>query len=192
VLQKLFVSSDATVRAAAAETCSHGIFGEATSAALGKLLADPSPQVRNAVFRAIASYANWRSPAAQQVLIQRATDKSLDLDARLDAADALGQAVKLQAAGVPQDPPMFRALVSLLDEREKNEPLRAAAFIACSDSPISSGLRRRAISSGWRMGEVAGQDHNRTGWRRDLLPRLRSGRQQPHGRGTGGSILRWG
>src|SRR3954470_860876 len=130
VLQKLFVSSDATVRTAAAETCSHGIFGEATSAALGKLLADPSPQVRNAAFRAIASYANWRSPAAQQVLIQRATDKNLDLDARLDAADALGQAVKLQAAGVPQDPPMFKALVSLLDEKEKNAPLHAAAFIA--------------------------------------------------------------
>jgi TPR repeat protein/predicted esterase len=130
VLQKLFVSSDATVRAAAAETCSRGIFSEATSAALGKLLADPSPQVRNAAFRAIASYANWRSPAAQQALIQRATDKSLDIDARLDAADALGQAVKLQAAGAPQDPPMFRALASLLDEREGNEPLRAAAYIA--------------------------------------------------------------
>jgi hypothetical protein len=130
VLQRLFVSTDASVRAAAAETCSHGIFGEATSAALGKLLADPAPQVRGAALRAIASYANWRSPAAQQVLIRRATDKSLDLDARLDAADGLGQAVRLQAAGVPQDPPMFRALVSLLREREKNEPLAAAAYIA--------------------------------------------------------------
>src|SRR3954447_2964818 len=130
VLQKLFVSSDASVRAAAAESCSHGIFGEATSAALGRLLADPSPQVRNAALRATASYANWRSPAAQQVLIQRATDPSLDLDARLDAADGLVQAVKLQAAGVQQDPPMFKALVTLLNEREKNEPLRAAAYIA--------------------------------------------------------------
>ena len=80
------------------------------------------------LYRAIASYANWRSQAAQQVLIQRATDKSLDLDARLDAADALGQAVKLQAAGVQQDPPMFRALVALLSE--ENEPLRAVAFLA--------------------------------------------------------------
>ena len=62
VLEKLFVSSDAGVRAAAAETCNHGIFGEATTAALGKLLADPSPQVRNAAYRAMASYANWRSP----------------------------------------------------------------------------------------------------------------------------------
>ena len=38
ILQKLFTSSDAEVRAAAAETCNHGIFGEATTAALTKLL----------------------------------------------------------------------------------------------------------------------------------------------------------
>jgi hypothetical protein len=115
---------------AAAETCNYGIYGEATTAALTKLLGDPSPRVRSAALRATASYANWRYQPAQQALIKRATDKSLDMDARLDAADALAQAVKLQAGGVPQDPPMFKALVSLLSEREKNEPLHAAAFIA--------------------------------------------------------------
>jgi TPR repeat protein len=103
-------------------------FGEATTAALGKLIADSSPEVRNAALRALASYANWRSAVAQQVLIEGATDNSLDLDARLDAADGLDQAVKLQATGVQQDPPMFRALVSLLSEKE--EPLRAVAFLA--------------------------------------------------------------
>jgi TPR repeat protein len=128
VLEKLFLSGDAGVRAAAAETCNHGIFGEATTAALGKLLGDPSSQVRNAAYRAMASYANWRSPAAQQILIQRATDRSLAVDARLDAADGLAQAVKLQATGVQQDPPMFQALVGLLSE--ENEPLRAVAFLA--------------------------------------------------------------
>jgi TPR repeat protein len=128
VLQKLFLSSEAGVRAAAAETCSYGVYGEATSAALGKLAADPSPQVRDAALRALASYANWRSQAAQQILIRRATDKSLDLDSRLAAADGLAQAVKLQAAGVQQDPPMFEALVGLL--AEKDEPLRAVAFLA--------------------------------------------------------------
>jgi TPR repeat protein len=76
----------------------------------------------------MASYANWRSQAAQQILIQRATDRSLDLDARLDAADGLAQAVKLQATGVQQDPPMFQALVGLLSEEQ--EPLRAVAFLA--------------------------------------------------------------
>jgi TPR repeat protein len=130
VLQRLFQSSDAKVRLAAAETCNYGIYGDATTAALTRLLGDPSPQVRNAARRATASYANWRYQPAQQALIQRATDKTLDMDARLEAADALGESVRLQAAGVPQDPPMFRALVSLLSEREKNEPLRAAAYVA--------------------------------------------------------------
>jgi hypothetical protein len=74
--------------------------------------------VRNAAPRALASYANWRSQAAQQVLIQRATDQSLTADARVDAADGLVQAVKLQAAGVQQDPPMFRAL-DRVAERKK-------------------------------------------------------------------------
>ena len=128
VLQRLFVSSDAGVRAAAGETCSHGIFGETTTVALGKLVADPSPKVRSAALRALASYANWRSRAAQQVLIQRATDQSLDLDSRPDAADGLAQAVNLQTTGVQQDQPMFRSLVGLLSEKE--EPLKAVAFLA--------------------------------------------------------------
>jgi hypothetical protein len=128
VLEKLFLSSDAGVRAAAAETCNHAIFGETTTRALGKLLDDPSSRVRNAASRAMASYANWRSQAAQQILIQRATDRSLGIDARLDAADGLAQAVQLQAIGVQQDPPMFQALVTLLGE--KSEPLRAVAFLA--------------------------------------------------------------
>ena len=119
MLQKLFHSSDATVRLAAAETCRYGIYGEATTAALTRLLGDPFPQVRNAALRATASYGNWRYQPAQQALFQRAADQSLDLDARLDAADGLVQAVKLQAAGVPQDPPMFKALVSLLHEKTK-------------------------------------------------------------------------
>jgi HEAT repeat protein/Sel1 repeat-containing protein len=154
VLQKLFQSSDPDVRLDAAETCNHGIYGEATTAALVKLLGDPSPEVRNAALRATASYANWRYGPAQQALIERATDESLDVDARLDAADGLVQAVKLQAAGVPQDPPMFKALIRLLDERGKNEPLRAAAYIALA--PIrpyiigGSGAGQFPPDGGWQ------------------------------------------
>ncbi len=155
VLEKLFVSSDAGVRAAAAETCNHGIFGEATTAALGKLLADPSPEVRNATLRALASYANWRSAAAQHALIRRATDQSLDLDARLDAADGLAQAVKLQATGVLQDPPMFRALISLTSE--KDEPLQAVALLALA--PI-----RRYIVGGADEGQFPPEE----GWEKWL------------------------
>jgi len=128
ILEKLFRSSDAEVRAAAAETCSYGIFGETTTRALGNLLDDSSVKVRTAASRALAAYANWRSAAAEQILVRRSLDHSLSLEARLDAADDLAQAVQLQAAGVPQDPAMFQALVSLL--KEKDEPLRAVAFLA--------------------------------------------------------------
>src|SRR5688572_23243698 len=38
ILQKLFESKDANIRAAAAETCTHGIFGATTTAALTKLV----------------------------------------------------------------------------------------------------------------------------------------------------------
>ncbi len=63
---------------------------------------------------------------------------------------------KLQASGVQQDPPMFQALVSLLDE--KAEPLRAVAFIALQrrfDRTLPgvprrvSFLPRVAGKSGW-------------------------------------------
>ena len=103
-------------------------FSEATTAALGKLLDDPSPSARNAAYRGLGLYANWRSPAARQILIQRAADKTLDSVARIDAADGFTQAVKLQASGVQQDPPMFRALVGLLSD--VNEELRTVAFLA--------------------------------------------------------------
>jgi TPR repeat protein len=130
ILQKLFASSDATVRAAAAETCRHGVFGDATTAALAKLLNDPSESVRGPALRALTSYADWRYQPAQQALIALATDKNADVQAREDAADAIAQAIKLQATGLKQDPPMFKALVSLLKEHGKTQPLYDIAFMA--------------------------------------------------------------
>jgi len=170
VLQRLFVSSDAGVRAAAAETCSHGIFGEATTAALGKLAADSSPKVRNAALRALASNANWRSEAAQQVLMQRATDQSLSADARVDAADGLAQAVKLQAAGVQQDPPMFRALVALLrDQNEEVRNMATAILLPVRDSaykPEAGNTDRNARSAAWLKWLVE-IETKETGYRKD-------------------------
>src|SRR4030095_5652992 len=81
-LQKLFESKDANVRAAAAETCSRGLFGEATVASLAKRTADPSAKVRQNAIRALGITANWRSQAAQQALIQLAIDKSANLEDR--------------------------------------------------------------------------------------------------------------
>jgi TPR repeat protein len=150
VLQKLFDSKDANVRAAAAETCRHGIFGQATTAALAKLAADPSIKVRRSAVRALAMYANWRYAPAQQALIQMAVDKSADPLDRLNATDAIGYAVRLQVKGIRQDPPMFHALVSLL--QEKDEPVRstAAGILAPIYEPAAEGAqRRRSPEGGW-------------------------------------------
>ena len=160
VLQKLFNSKNVELRAAAAETCSHGLFGEATVAALAKRLADPAAKVRQAAIRALAVHANWRSPAAQQALIQLATDKSADAGDRLSAVDALGQAVKLQVKGVRQDPPMFQALVSLL--ADKDEPVRstAAVILAPLYQPGDGTPSRKAPAGGWQqwLDEIAAKE----------------------------------
>ena len=150
--------------------------------------------MRNAALRATASYANWRSPAAQQILIQRATDKSLDLDARLDAADGLAQAVKLQAAGVQQDPPMFRALVGLLNARERMN--------RCVRRRLSLSLRFASISSGApTAGSFLQMAGGRSGWTRSRPNRPATGsitafaaRPAAATRGTDsrGSVLRRG
>jgi TPR repeat protein len=150
VLQKLFESKDANVRAAAAETCRHGIFGEATAAALAKLATDASIKVRRSAVGALAMYANWRYTPAQQGLIQLATDKGADSLDRLNATDAIGYAVRLQVKGVPQDPPMFQALVSLL--QDKDEPVRSTAAGVLAPLYESAGegaQRRRAPEGGW-------------------------------------------
>lgn len=127
VVQKLLDSENVNVRAAAAETCVYAIFSEDTMAALGKKLADPSAKVRRSAIRALALNANWRSLAAQQALINLATnpDKAVDPNDRVSAADAIVQAVRLQLRGVRQDPPMFKALVALLED--SNEELRVMA-----------------------------------------------------------------
>ena len=87
--------------------------------------------MRNAL-RALTSYANWRYQPAQEALIQQATDKNAAIGTRESAADAIAQAMKLQAAGVRQDPPMFKALVSLLSERRPNASLHDIALLPCS------------------------------------------------------------
>jgi hypothetical protein len=150
VLLKLFESPDARVRAAAAETCRHGIFGDRTTAALAKLTRDSSPHVRRAAIRALAMYANWRYPSAQSALLELAIDKSADPVDRLNATDAIGYALRFQVKGFRQDPPLFRALVSLLQDKE--EPVRstAAGILAPvyefgGDGP----QRKRAPEGGW-------------------------------------------
>src|SRR5262249_26515237 len=115
VVRKLLDDKSPQVRAAAAETCRHAIFGEATITALAGKLADPSPEVRRTAIRTLAANANWRSEAAQHALIELVA-KAADPGDRVDAVDALGHAVRYQVKGVHQDPPLFRALVPLLND----------------------------------------------------------------------------
>jgi hypothetical protein len=72
-------------------------------------------------------YAQWRSEAAQKILIELAMnpEKVVDPADRVSAVDALGQAVRFQVKRVRQDPPMFQALVTLLND--KVEPIRVMA-----------------------------------------------------------------
>lgn len=150
VLQKLFQSKDENIRSAAAETGSHGLFGEATVAAMARLIGDSSAAVRLAAIRALGINANWRSQAAQQALIQLATSTSADLSDRISATDALGYAVRLQVRGVRQDPPMFAALVSLLSD--KNEPIRASANVILAPvyQPGAATPPLKAPAGGWQ------------------------------------------
>ena len=72
---------------------------------------------------------------------------------RLNAADAIGYAVRFQVKGVPQDPPLFQALVSLLQDKE--EPVRSTA--AGVLAPLyESGRRRPAADAALPM--VAGRN----------------------------------
>jgi TPR repeat protein len=152
ILQKLFESKDASVRAAAAKTCTRGIFGDSTTTALSRLVSDPTAKVRQAAIRALAMYANWRYEAAQKALIQAAIDKNADPLDRLNATDAIGSALRFQVKGVRQDPEMFKALVSLLQDTD--EPVRSTAsgILAPLYEPgiaVSGTPRRRAPEGGW-------------------------------------------
>ena len=150
LVQKLLDSEDANVRAAAAETCRHAIFNEATTVALTKKISDPSHKVRQAAIRALAMYADWRYESAQQTLIRLATDPNANALDRLDAADAIGYAVRFQVKGVRQDPPMFQALISLLQDKE--EPVRATASgtLAPLYEPSGHGEERvKSPAGGW-------------------------------------------
>lgn len=164
VVRQLLLSHDARVRAAAAEACGQARFGEETMTALGHHLWDRSPMVRKAAMASLASAANWRSEAAQQALIRYATDERLKAPARVDAVNALGQAVKLQVNGAQQDPPMFKALISLLDDDD--ERVRTASFAILSPlrpsdyRPADGETGRPAAIAGWQqwLGGITAQE----------------------------------
>ena len=81
----------------------------------------------------------------------------------MNATDAIGYAVRFQVKGVRQDPPMFQALVWLL--QEKDEPVRstAAGILAPIYEPAAAGAqRRRSPEGGWEkwLDEITAQYHD--------------------------------
>jgi hypothetical protein len=96
----------------------------------------------------------------------------------VSAADGIAAAVAFQAKGVQQDPPLFRALVSLLSERERNEPLHAVAYLALApvrDPSYRPGAtpENKAPPGGWQhwLDEITikqegdSADYRICGWR---------------------------
>jgi hypothetical protein len=172
VVERLLASTDAAVRAAAAETCAHAIFGEATTAVLGKALVDPEVKVRRAALKALAMYAEWRSEAAQNALIDLAThpEKAVDAADRISAVDALGYTVRFQVRGVRQDPPVFRALVGLLADKDEEVRVMAANILAPIRDPDFRGdagrPEKKTPAGGWPqwLDEITAKE---AGYRKD-------------------------
>jgi TPR repeat protein len=156
VVQKLLESPNADVRAAAAATCGHAVFDEATLEALGRHTTDRSAKVRQAAFHALAINANWRSDAAQRALVDAALhpERAIAEDDRVAAVDGISHAVRYQLLGARQDPPLFAALVALLTD--KNEELRtmAANILAPVRDPGFRGdlgrTEQKTPAGGWQ------------------------------------------
>lgn len=157
VVEKLLGSDKPDVRAAAAETCARGIFSESTLSALAKRTQDGSPKVRRTAIHALAIQANWRSAVAQRALIDLATGQlpAVDENDRVNAADGIVLAAKLQIRGARQDPELFKTLVVLLTD--KNEELRTMA--ANTLEPIRDSSFRGDLDRPERKEPNGGWDH---------------------------------
>ena len=143
-------------RTMAAASSRLAMFGNEADAAVAALLKDASKPARTAAFGALALQANWRYMPAQQALIATATDAAWDLTERGLAVDGIGTAVKLQIGGAFQDPPLFKALVALLDDPDLG--LRTKAFSILSPimmsgyKPDATAAARATRSCKWQTG----------------------------------------
>jgi HEAT repeats/Sel1 repeat len=132
VVQKLLASENPTVRAAAAETCRYAIFNEETISVLATKLKDDSPEVRRSAIHALAANANWRSDTAQHALVDLAVTpgQAITPEDRVGAVDGIVEAARLQINGARQDALLFKALVTLLDDKDEELHTMAANTLA--------------------------------------------------------------
>jgi hypothetical protein len=156
IVQKLLASDNPAVRAAAAETCRYAIFDEPTISVLATKVVDSSPKVRRAAIRALAYNANWRSETAQKALVDFALspEKALAPEDRVAAADGIAQAVRLQINGARQDPLLFQALITLLEDKDEELRTMATNTLAPIRDPEFRGdlgrPEQKAPEGGWQ------------------------------------------
>jgi len=143
-------SNDAT-RTMAAKSAGLALFGTDADTALAARLKDASSAVRTTTLQTLGLLANYRYMPAQNALIATATDTAWDLTERGLAVDGIGVAVKLQIGGAFQDPPLFKALVTLLDDADLT--LRTKAFAILS--PIMMSGYKPDATAAARQPEVA-------------------------------------
>ncbi len=128
----------------AIRACANTNCGEEAIAAIAKLPATPE------ILRVLAINANWRSQAAQGALIRLAQNNG---PYRVSAVDGLVNAMRLQVSGVKQDPPVFAALVGLLqDQDEELRTMANNALATIRDRDFRGDLGRkqnRGPVGGW-------------------------------------------
>jgi hypothetical protein len=151
VLPGLLSAQNETARVMAATSAGLSMFGNDADAALASRLDDPSAAVRKATLQALGVAANWRYLPAQTGLIDFATDTARDGTERALAVDGIGLALELQVGGSFQDPPLFQALITLLDDADLL--LRTKAFAILSHI-MQSGYQPEAPAAA-RQPEIA-------------------------------------
>lgn len=128
VMLEALASSDAALRAAAAQTTERTLYGLSVTGRLIELLRDTSEDVRAAAIRGLGRAANWRSAEAQAALTQMAQAADVSPTDRLRAIEAVGFASRLPLLGNCEDGALIWTLVRLLDD--ENPRVRGAAFAA--------------------------------------------------------------
>jgi hypothetical protein len=138
ILSAAFDQKAEDVRQLAAETAQKTLYGREIALELIKLTGDKVDAVKEAAYRALGTFANWRYEEAQQFLIQKAMKRSLKVEERRLAAEAITKACRLQLhAAAPEDKQMVWTLVFMLEDDDAN--VREVA-LACLKVAVKDGF----------------------------------------------------
>jgi predicted esterase len=126
LVARLFTAKSESVKMMAIASAEHAVYGEATMAALAKVLTDKSAAARKAAIAALGINAQWGSHVAQEALAECVTGgKRFELGDHILAIEAIAKATALQTIR-QTDVILYSALVKALDDEQAG--VRAAAF----------------------------------------------------------------